>query len=162
MLIWKKGSAIAAPSTTLFCRTQHLQPAAAFLSLLSGLRQTFRRFISKRFFPSVAPKHTHNDTLPNTSFFASTHKQPSFACKGMPHLCVMKLLRCQRLNMFVASLGDMPRVLFASPRFVLLGRFSCVPSLREFFPFMALHLTSGVGPCVVSGSCFVPEVFLVS
>lgn len=162
MLIWKKGSAIAAPSTTLFRRTQHLQPAAAFLSLLSGLRQTFRRFISKRFFPSAAPKHTRNNTLPNTGFFASTHKLPFLACKGMQRLGVMKLLRRQRLNMSVASLGDMTRVLFASPRFVLPGRFSCASSLREFFPFMALHLTSGAGPCVVSGSCFVPEVFLVS
>lgn len=162
MLIWKKGSVIAAPSTTLFRRPRHLQPAAAFPSLLSGLWQTFRRLISKRLFPSVALKHTHNNALLNTGFFASTHRQSSLSCNGMQRLGAMKQLRRQRSNMHVASAGGMPGVLFAPPRSVLPGRFSCVPLLREFFPFMALHLKSGAGPCVVSGSCFVPEVFLVS
>lgn len=102
MWIWKKGSVNAAPSTTRFRRTQHLQPAAAFSSLLSGLQALLqvlgRRLISRHFFSAAAHKTIHHKQLPGTGFlsFASFAHGASFQMHRWHHSHVAVL--CSELN----------------------------------------------------------------
>lgn len=107
MWIWKKGSVNAAPSTTRFRRTQHLQPAAAFSSLLSGLQALGRRLISRHFFSAAAHKTIHHKQLPGTGFlsFASFAHGASFQAH-------------RRYCTHVAALGGELTVPFVLPEFV--------------------------------------------
>lgn len=162
MLIWKKGSVIAASSSNFFRRTQHLQPAAVFSSLLSGLQQTVRQLIAQRFskrsWPAAALQQAHNNALLRSGFFAPAHQPHPLACSGMQALGVMQLLCGFRSNPHGARAGGV----FPSPRFVSQGRLASASLLREFSSFMVLHRHTGAGPCIVSGSFSEPEVFLVS
>lgn len=148
MLIWKKGSVIAASSSNFFRRTQHLQPAAAFSSLLSGLQQTIRRLIaqrfSKRFWPAAALQQAHNNALFRSGFFAPAHQPHPLACSGMQALGVMQPLcgfRSHPHGVRAGGISPLSQICFARALgiCVLAARVFLIHGLASSYRRRAMH-----------------------